>query len=98
MRPGISCSARRISLRPSSARDRSATLKLNDGWLMFPAVCASPPTGQGRTSAYRRVSLTPGRFAKNRSVDPTIEAYTHAMVRLGLWLLGRSGHRGGYLG
>src|SRR5690606_36134832 len=27
MRPGISCSARRISLRPNSARDRSATLK-----------------------------------------------------------------------
>ena len=27
IRPGISCSARRISLRPSSCRDRSATLK-----------------------------------------------------------------------
>ena len=25
--PGISCSARRISLRPNSARERSATLK-----------------------------------------------------------------------
>src|SRR4051812_1933958 len=27
MRPGISCSARRISLRPHSASERSATLK-----------------------------------------------------------------------
>src|SRR4051794_36966377 len=29
IRPGISCSARRISLRPNSARPRSATLKSN---------------------------------------------------------------------
>jgi hypothetical protein len=27
IRPGISCSASRISLRPNSARERSATLK-----------------------------------------------------------------------
>src|SRR5438132_12808918 len=60
--------------------------------------CASPATGQGRISAYRRTSVTPGCFAKNGYVDSTIQAYTHPMVRLGLWLRGPPCKTGWVLG
>ena len=50
MRPGISCSASTISLRPNSASDRSATLKAGRFWSL---VMRSPCAGLGQVVGRR---------------------------------------------
>ena len=40
IRPGISCSASMISLRPQSARERSRTLKSIVAFFAFVAICS----------------------------------------------------------
>ncbi len=58
IRPGISCSARVISLRPKAASDRSATLK---SWLVEVVVIRAAPPGKRKGRARSRCGRAAGQ-------------------------------------
>src|SRR4051794_5070622 len=91
MRPGISCSASSISLRPYSARERSATLKSAAGAV---GVVKLPPWGLGCLSGFgeceqalvllllpaQPVALADALGALRRGFEPGVDGLAHPRV------------------
>src|SRR3954447_27047702 len=66
MRPGISCSAREISLRPKPARERSATLKSPSANARVPVLAVMSLQGSARPTAHQARRSLNGRASMPR--------------------------------